>query len=109
MKTTVAMTPRDWFTLALRILGVWELIYTVDTIVTIFNITAHLFRLERTDVAAYVTHALISFLIAVWLLKAGHSIAAFFYPQQPLKPLLTGPQAAGAEAEPSNPPLFPEG
>jgi hypothetical protein len=109
MKTTAAMTPRDWFTLALRILGIWELIYTIDTVVTIFNVTAHLFRLERTDVAAYVTHALISFLIAVWLLKAGPSIAAFFYPQQPLEPLLTGHRAESAEAEHSNPPLSPEG
>jgi hypothetical protein len=83
MKTASTMSPRDWFQLALRIFGIYEVIVTVDTAVSAFNYAARLYRPDRTSIDGVITHLLASFLLAAWLLKAAPSIAAFFYPDPP--------------------------
>jgi len=80
------MTPHDWFTLFLRLLGVWELIGTVDQAITILNISAGVWRPERTTIGTYITHGLAAFLIGIWLLKAAPTIARAFYPAKPSDP-----------------------
>ena len=84
---TEAMTPRDWFILFLRILGTWKLLSTVDFIVTIFDIRSGIWRSEHTPVESYVTHALASFVIGLWLLKAAPTIAGIFYRSKPGNPV----------------------
>jgi len=80
------MNPREWFILALRTIGIYELIVTIDYGVTAFNYTAGLYRPDRTQVGGVVTHLLATFVIAGWLLKAAPSIASFFYPPSPPLP-----------------------
>lgn len=80
---TAVMTPRDWFALLLRAFGVWELLNACDQAVTILNINAGIWKPIRTEMGAYVTHALMTFLIGIWLLKSAPTIARLFYPAAP--------------------------
>jgi hypothetical protein len=80
--TSPTMTPRDWFTLILRVLGVWELIATADEVVTILNINAGLWHPARTEIQSYIAHGIATFLIGIWLLKGAPTIARIFYPHK---------------------------
>ena len=102
MKSDPSITLKDWFALSLRIFGVYKLLVTIDSVVTVFNYAAHLYPSERTSTNVLITHLLANFLIAAWLLKAAPGIASFFYPDPPPQPPLAGsePLAPGSTAAP---------
>ena len=79
VKKGISMTPRSWFTLALRLLGVWAAIDSIDQIVTILNIKAGFFQPGYTQVWAYALHAAGKMLVAFCLLVGAPVIAAYFY------------------------------
>jgi len=83
--TPAAMTPRDWFTIILRAFGVWELLNTCDQAITVLNINAGIWKPLHTEMGSYVTHALETFLIGIWLLKGAPAISQLFYPAKPAK------------------------
>jgi hypothetical protein len=72
------MTRRDWFVLALRSFGVWELLLMFNDVVSIINVTAQFTRLEHNSLGTFFVHAFGSLLVSMWLLKFAPSIAAFF-------------------------------
>jgi len=74
------MTPHDWFTLFLRAFGLWELLNTCDQTVPVLNINAGIWKPLHTEIGSYVSHALVTFLIGIWLLKSAPTIARLFYP-----------------------------
>jgi len=73
------MTPRSWFTLALRLFGVWAAIDGIDEIVTVLNIKAGFFQPGYTQLSAYALHGAGKMLVAFCLLVGAPMIAAFFY------------------------------
>ena len=79
------MTPRSWFTLALRLLGVWAAFDGVDQLVTIANIKFGLFTPAYTALPAYLLHAGAKFGIAFLLLRGAPVISAYFYAPEPPK------------------------
>jgi hypothetical protein len=64
---------RVWFTLALRIIGMWELVVTAGFILTAFDISAGFYH-SRGD------YTFGHFFLAAWLLKGAPMIEEFFYP-----------------------------
>jgi hypothetical protein len=73
------MTPRSWFTLGLRILGVWAAIEGIEQIVVALNIKAGFFQPGYTQLSAYALHAAARMLVAFVLLVGAPAISAFFY------------------------------
>jgi hypothetical protein len=73
------MTPRSWFTLALRLLGVWAAIEGIDQNVVVLNIRAGFFQPGYTQASAYALHAAARMLVAFALLVGAPMVAAFFY------------------------------
>lgn len=73
------MTPRSWFTLALRLFGVWAAIDGIDEIITVLNFKAGFFQPGYTQVWAYALKAAGKILVAYCLLVGAPMIAAFFY------------------------------
>ena len=77
------MTKGDWFTLFLRVLGVWELVATFEQAVMIIDMNAGGWQ---TQSGAYITHGLVTLLIGVSLLITAPMIARAFYPARPRQP-----------------------
>jgi hypothetical protein len=73
------MTPRSWFALALRLLGVWAAIEGIDQIVVVLNIKAGVFQPGYTQASAYALHAAAKILVAFVLLVGAPMVAAYFY------------------------------
>jgi hypothetical protein len=73
------MTPRSWFTLALRLMGVWAAIEGIDQIVVVLNMKAGFFQPGYTQASAYALHAAARMLVAFALLVGAPMITAFFY------------------------------
>jgi hypothetical protein len=75
---------KDWFTLALRILGMWELLYAARYVMSAFDISTGLSRATPDyTFGAAMTHTFAHFFLAAWLLKGAPKIADFFYPEPP--------------------------
>jgi hypothetical protein len=77
------MTPRLWFSVALRVLGVWELLDALYHFTTVATIKAGLYTPVTSQAASFFVHGVIKTLIAVVLLKWASLIAAYFYPLAP--------------------------
>lgn len=75
---------RVWFTLALRIIGMWELVVTAGFVLTAFDISAGFYH-SRGDYTfgGMMVHTFGHFFLAAWLLKGAPMIAEFFYPDLP--------------------------
>jgi hypothetical protein len=73
------MTPPSWFTLALRILGVWAAIEGIEQIVIVLNIKAGFSQPGYTQLSAYPLHAAARMLVAFVLLVGAPIISAFCY------------------------------
>jgi hypothetical protein len=75
---------KDWFTLACRIFGLWQLLVAVTYVMTAFDIAADFYK----PTAGYtfggaMVHTFGHFFLAAWLLKGAPKIADFFYPEPP--------------------------
>jgi len=78
------MRPNDWFKLACRVLGMWQLIYTAGYALSIFNIAAGFARVsESYSLLSYLVQMIGSFAIALVLLLGAPIIADIFYPDSP--------------------------
>lgn len=77
-------TVRVWFTLALRVIGMWELIVAAGFLMTAFDISFGFYH-PRNDYSfgGMMTHTFGHFFLAAWLLKGAPKIAEFFYPDLP--------------------------
>src|SRR3954470_3067473 len=77
---------REWFALACRILGMWQLVVAASYVMTAFDMSSGLFKpptLAGYTFGGTMVHVFGHFLLAAWLLKMGPSIALFFYPEPP--------------------------
>ena len=75
---------RAWFTLALRILGMWELLYAASYVMTAFDMSAGFYRnTSGYTFGGAMLHVFGHFFLAAWLLKGAPKIAEFFYPDPP--------------------------
>lgn len=84
------MTPRTWFTLALRALGVWVAIDGIDLLVTVVNIKFGFASPMTTQLPAYLLHAAGKLVIAFVLLKGAPLISAYFYAPATKAPINDG-------------------
>jgi hypothetical protein len=75
------MTPRAWFTVALRIMGVWQVLLGVEAAATVFTVSRGLSHPLRTELGAYFTITVVHFLAALLLLTGAPAIASIFYPR----------------------------
>lgn len=73
------MTPRSWFTLTLRLLGVWAAMEGIDSIVTVLNIKAGFYQPTVTHLGDYALHAGGRMLVAFVLLMGAPLISAYVY------------------------------
>lgn len=88
------MTPRMYFTLVLRGIGVWKLIEGLDNFVTAFNIHIGAYDTHLIAPKAYVAHGLLLFAVGALLLKAAPAISVMIVP----------PMSAGDADRPQSPP-----
>ena len=79
------MTPRLWFSVALRALGVWELLGATDHLVTLFNVKTGLYETAAQPLAFF-THGAVDLVLALTLLKGAPVITRYFYPDSPREP-----------------------
>ena len=75
-------TPREWFTLFLRVFGIWELSSAADEFVSVFNINAGFWHPQYSLIQSYGMHGLCAFLIGVGLLRGASAFARLFYPDK---------------------------
>ena len=80
------MTPKDWFTVALRILGVWRVLASIDGFVSCYGVATNLIRTDLYTAQSYLTQAAMDAFAAVILLFLAPRIAAFFYEPVRVKP-----------------------
>ena len=79
------MRPNDWFKLACRVLGMWQLVDTAGYALSIFNIVAGFTRVpESYSIVSYLVQMIGSFVIGVVLLLGAPIIADIFYPDSPV-------------------------
>lgn len=76
------MNPRDYFTLGLRLFGVWQLIDTVEFFFTTFTIVTDLYHPTTASPGYWMLATFVHFFLAVWLLKFAPATARFFYPDR---------------------------
>jgi hypothetical protein len=75
---------RSWFTLALRIIGIWELVTAAGFLMTAFDMSVGYYRSSgNCTLGGMMVHTFGHFFLAAWLLKGAPKIAAFFYPDLP--------------------------
>jgi hypothetical protein len=84
--TPPVIIPGDWFTLFLRVLGIWQLIAGVDGVtglIAIVNIKTGLSQPAiGMSVEAFMTHTLAYLLIGLLLLLGAPAISRLFYPEK---------------------------
>ncbi|HMF85220.1 MAG TPA: hypothetical protein VK598_02595 [Nitrospiraceae bacterium] len=73
------MTSKDWFTLALRVVGVLKLIDAADYFVQAFDISTHLFRPSSTTLGACYSHIFVYLAIGLYLINGAPHLVAFIY------------------------------
>ena len=76
------MTPRDWFIVGLRLIGIWQLTEMIGDLVGIIGINAGYYRTQYGTPSWYMIVAFGHFALAVWLLKFAPQTARFFYPDK---------------------------
>jgi len=64
------------------LLGIWQLIYTVQDAVTTFTIVQGFYRPATGGAGWYMSFTFMHFFLAVWLLKFAPQTAGFFYPNE---------------------------
>jgi hypothetical protein len=77
------MTPRHWFSVALRVLGVWELLDALYHFTTVVTIKTGLYTPAASQPASFFVHGVVKVVVAIVLLKWASLIAAYFYPLGP--------------------------
>ena len=77
------MTHRLWFSFALRVLGIWELLQAADHVVTVLHAKLGLFEPAYTHPPSYFMHGVADLLLALVLLYLAPAIAVHFYPSVP--------------------------
>ncbi len=78
------MRPNDWFNLACRVLGMWQLVDTAGYTLSIFNMAAGFATVPATySLLSYLVQAIGSFLVGIVLLLGAPVIADIFYPDSP--------------------------
>ena len=78
-KQPCPMTPVHWFELALRVCGVWQMLATVDTLITIYDILRGTFRPERTPFESYFTRFIVHFFVGLGLFLIAPHLARLVY------------------------------
>jgi hypothetical protein len=73
------MTPRTWFTLALRIIGVWVAIDGIDQLAAVVNIKFGFSSPVTTQLPAFLIHGALKILIAFVVLRGAPLISSYFY------------------------------
>ena len=74
------MTPRGWFILVLRGLGVWQAIDVVEYAATTYSAYIGIFHPRETSLQFYLLTVGIHLFLAVWLLYFAPATARVFYP-----------------------------
>ena len=81
--TVAAMGPRDWFTVALRLFGIYQATVAVAYALYAFNSVAGVYGPGHEGMGLAVTHLVTNVALAAWLLKGAPGIARYFYPSRP--------------------------
>ena len=76
------MNPRDYFTLGLRLFGIWQLIDAVEFFFTAFSVVTDLYHTTTAAPGYWMLAIFVHFFLAVWLLKFAPATARFFYPDR---------------------------
>jgi hypothetical protein len=78
------MRPHDWFKLACRVLGLWQLLDAAGYTLSIFNIAAGFARVPADySLLSYLVQLIGTFFFGVVLLIGAPVIADLFYPSSP--------------------------
>ena len=79
------MTPGLWFSLVLRVLGVWQLITVTSELAVYLNINLGLYRPTTFDPRSALIDGFVNLLVGGVLLIWAPLIAAHFYPPSAIK------------------------
>ena len=74
------MKPRDYFGVAIRVLGVWQILAGIAELVTCANVMMKLFEAVHTSPFAYLTHGLVQLLFGGMLLFSAQGLVDAVYP-----------------------------
>ncbi len=73
------MSPKHWFVLACRVMGVWTLLGAITSWVTVHNVLKGFFRPESTSIGGYVLHAAVDTVLGLYLLVGSAQLASLVY------------------------------
>jgi hypothetical protein len=74
------MTPAAWFIVALRVLGIWQVLAGIEMAAGLFTVSRGLSHPTYSEPGAYFTASVEHFLAALVLLMGAPAIAGLFYP-----------------------------
>lgn len=74
------MTPRTYFALVLRGIGIWKLAFAVEMFITAWNVYEKLDTDPYVTAGAFVSHGLVSLLVGFVLLFGATVISALLVP-----------------------------
>jgi hypothetical protein len=77
------MSPRNWFGVGVRLIGLWQIVTGVDELVAYANVVLRLSKTSATNANSFLTHAIIRLLVGFVLMFSAVSIVNAVYPVTP--------------------------
>ena len=74
-----SMSPRNWFGVGVRLIGLWQIVTAVDELVTYANTLLRLYTPSLTNPNGFLTHAIVRLVIGCLLLFSAASIVNAAY------------------------------
>jgi hypothetical protein len=73
------MTSREWFAVAVRVIGVWTLLGALTSWVSVHNVVKGFFQPQSTSLAGYLLHAAVDTAAGLYLLLGASHLASLLY------------------------------
>ncbi len=74
-----ARSPKEIFTIVLRIFGIWALLKTVDYWLEAFDIVTKLYRPTHDTMGSCLTHIIVYFILGLYLLRGAPTVVQLLY------------------------------
>jgi hypothetical protein len=88
------MTPRSWFGIGVRLLGLWEMLYGLDEVVMMFSLSSGTYHSSvYANAGGVFPFAAFHLIVGGLLLKAAPVLAVWCYPNRAEEPNESGSAA----------------
>jgi hypothetical protein len=80
------MSPRNWFGVGVRLIGLWQIVTGVDELVAYANVVLRLSGTSLASSNGFLTHAIVRLLVGCILLFSAVSVVNAVYPSAEVIP-----------------------